>query len=59
MKIIHILESQKRNLFESSEENYDFLYDANKGDDITDVIKKYFSYSIYGKFIFFDCKFGF
>lgn len=49
MKIIHILESQKRNLIEASEENYDFLYDAKEGDDITDVIKKYFSYSIYGE----------
>ena len=49
MKIIHILEEQSRNIFEASGENYDYLYDAREGTDITDALKKYFSYSVYGE----------
>lgn len=49
MKVIHILESQKKNLLESSGDEYDYIYASREGDDITDAIKNYFSYSVYGE----------
>ena len=49
MKTIHILEEQSKLIFEASGEDYDYLYTASEGTDITDVLKKYFSYSVYGE----------